>query len=361
MLYAVISDVHANLTALKCVIADAKENGAEAFVCLGDVVGYGPQPSEALDLVRETCVATVAGNHDDAVSGRGDSSSFVDLAKDAVERHRAALSQEQLGWLSSLPHACHVGDALLVHGDAFDPPKFYYVEDTDDAAANFAKTSEQLVFVGHTHEPGIFLTGRSGTVYKTAAQDFTIEPEKRYIVNPGSVGYPREADGQCLSSYVLYDSDEGTVSFRFVPFLVESVMQRGKASAPLRKRVTAAVAVAAAAAAALAVWLVLPRSVEVVEDPALVVESRELPLDSDMRSVSANLTLAGGSCPVQVKVVFLTANGEVSGVESLTVKQSSRRRIRIPKGSSTARFTVEKSRRGDVAEITGFAPSASVK
>ena len=195
MKYAIISDIHANLTALKNVLADSKAQGVEKIVCLGDVVGYGPLPAETVALARKECFIVLAGNHDDAVSGRGDASTFINLAKEAVERHRAALSEEDVAWLKSLPYTCTIDKAVAAHGDVFDPPKFYYILDEKGAEANFAKSDARLVFVGHTHEPAIFLTGRSGAVYKTGPQDFTIEEHKRYIVNPGSVGYPREAGG----------------------------------------------------------------------------------------------------------------------------------------------------------------------
>ena len=361
MKYAVISDVHANLTALRNVVADAKGQGVERFVCLGDVVGYGPQPSEALGLVRKTCFATVAGNHDDAVSGRGGSSSFVDLARDAVERHRGALSEDDLAWLRSLPYTCEVGNAVAVHGDLVDPPKFYYVQEEGDAEANFGASVARLVFVGHTHEPAIFITGRSGKVYKSAPQDFTVEEHKRYIVNPGSVGYPRTADGQCFSSYVVYDSDEGTVVFRFVPFPVSSVMQRGAAARPPRRRAIAAACAAAAVLAALAAWFLAPRPAEVADDPELVVETREIPLDPDLRTVSANLKLAKGSEPVLLRIVFEYPSGEVSGMKSRTVSQSSRKGVKIPEGSARARFTLVKARSADSVQVETFAPAASTK
>ena len=359
MKYAIISDIHANLTALKTVIADAKACHVEKFVCLGDVVGYGPQPAETLALVKETCFITLAGNHDDAVSGRGDASSFIDLAKDAVERHRAALSEQDLAWLKTRPYTCTIDKAIASHGDVFDPPKFYYIMDESGAEANFAKTDAKLIFVGHTHEPAIFLTGRSGKVYKTGPQDFTIEDHKRYIVNPGSVGYPR--DTACCSSYVIYDSTERTVSFRYLPFQVSSVMQRGVDSLRAKKRVVVGAACTAALVTALAVWAIVPKSYDVEEDPALVVDRRELALDADQAKVCANLTLAKESAPLQLKIVFETPSGAVNGVESLTVKQSSKKGYKIPAGSARARFMLTKTRKNDAAKVVFFAPSASTK
>ena len=361
MKYAIISDIHANVTALQNVLADAKAQGAEKIVCLGDVVGYGPLPSETVALARKECFIVLAGNHDDAVSGRGDASTFIDLAKEAVERHRAALSEEDVEWLKSLPYTCTLDKAVAAHGDVFDPPKFYYILDEKGAEANFAKSDARLVFVGHTHEPAIFLTGRSGAVYKTGPQDFTIEEHKRYIVNPGSVGYPRESGGKCLSSYVLYDSTERTVVFRYLPFQVSSVMQRGEVKKTLGKRLVAAIAAAVALVVAVAVWSLTPKTIEVIDDPALVVAEKSLPLDPDLKHVSANITLAKGSDPVQMRIVFESPSGTVVGVESLTVKQSSRKGVRIPEGTARARFTVLKARREESPDVVFFAPSASTK
>jgi predicted phosphodiesterase len=359
--YAVISDVHANLAALQNVLADAKAQGVEKVVCLGDVVGYGPLPAETVALARKECFMVLAGNHDDAVSGRGDASTFVDLAKEAVARHRAALSEDDLAWLRSLPYTCTLDKAVAAHGDVFDPPKFYYILDENGAEANFAKTDARLVFVGHTHEPAIFLTGRSGAVYKTAPQDFTIEDHKRYIVNPGSVGYPRESSGKCFSSYVLYDSVERTVTFRYLPFQVSSVMQRGEVKKPLGKRFVAAIAAGVALIVAIVVWALVPKTIEVVDDPALVVAEKSIPIDPDLRHVSANIALAKGSDPVQLRIVFESPSGEIVGMESLTVKQSSRKGVRIPEGTARARFTALKARSEDAPDIQFFAPAASVK
>ena len=361
MKYAIISDVHANETALRAVLDDAKRHGAEKIVCLGDVVGYGPLPAEALALVRKECFIVLAGNHDDAVSGRGDASTFIDLAKEAVERHRAALSEEDVEWLKSLPYTCTLDKAVAAHGDVYDPPKFYYILDEKGAEANFAATDARLGSVGHTHEPAIFLTGRSGAVYKTEPQDFTIEEHKRYIVNPGSVGYPRDNGGKCFSSYVLYDSTERTVTFRYLPFQVSSVMQRGETKKTIGKRVVAAIAAGVAIVVALAVWSLVPKTVEVVDDPALVVAEKSLPLDPDLKHVSANIALAKGSDPVQMRIVFESPSGTVVGMESLTVRQSSKKGIKIPDGSARARFTALKTRAEDRPSVVFFAPSASIK
>jgi predicted phosphodiesterase len=228
MRYAIISDVHGNATALRRVLADAAAQGVEEIVCLGDTLGYGPEPAKALRMVRESCTIVLAGNHDDAVAGRVDAGDFIDLAQDAALRHREELTGEDIDYLKALPYTCRGDGFAAVHGDFTDPKAFNYVDCESVAAGNFAAMSEQLMFVGHTHEPRLALMGSSGTVYMTGPQDFSLEEGKRYIVNPGSVGYPRAADGKCMSSYVIFDSSSRSVFFRFIPFTVDSMLQRGR-------------------------------------------------------------------------------------------------------------------------------------
>ena len=375
MRYAILSDVHANVEALDRALADAARCGATRTVCLGDVVGYGPQPAKAVARVRQACSLVLAGNHDDAVSGRGRADLFNGLAADAVARHREALSSEDRAWLKSLPYTGKIRGALLAHGDFVDPPKFYYVDDEEGAAVNFEATDAQLMFVGHTHTPALAVVGDSGAVHLAPPQDFTLEPNKRYIVNPGSVGYPRECDGSCRSSYVIYDSDAQTVEFRFLPFSVASVMQRGPASG--RRRLVwllAAAAGAAALAAALAFALrPAPKTVTrtvtktvtetnfvavaSADDPALLLAEKTLTLRPEDRKVRANLSLGPG--PADLTVEFRDARGQALGTPfRQTVKESHRRTLSVPAGAAQALFAVRRPSRDAPAAVKSFAPTA---
>ena len=220
MRYAIISDVHANEAALRAVLTDSADARADKIICLGDVLGYGPDPVAVLELVYRNVHVCLAGNHDDAVSRRFPTEDFTDFAVAAVDRHRAALSQEAIGWLRCLPYICEFDDFACAHGDFSDPKNFNYVLEAQDALPSWNERSEQLLFVGHTHQPGIFVIGASGTPHRLDATDFTLEDGKRYIVNPGSVGYPRS--GACRSSYCIYDDQSRTVFFRTLPFDLES-------------------------------------------------------------------------------------------------------------------------------------------
>ena len=377
MKYAVISDLHANLSALRHVLGDAKKAGAERIVCLGDIVGYGPLPAETIALVRKSASIILAGNHDDAVSGRIDSSDFIDLAGEAVDRHRAQLSKDDISWLRSLPYTARLDGMFAAHGDLTDPESFNYVDSEESAAQNFAQTNVQLVFVGHTHMPCIYLTGASGRIYRLEPQDFVIEEGKRYIVNPGSVGYPRENDGKCFSTYVIYDSEARTVTFRSIPFAVSSVMQRGSLKNDFRglRLAAAAVAVLATAAAAyIAISSIrsdrsmpgkgrtirpLPDAMEGQSpnnDSYLVLATKSLTLPPSAKTVRANLHLGKKSSPVQLETTFLDATGKTLSQESKHVKKSYSRAIKVPKGAVSVRFKALKTTDAGTPVIASFAP-----
>ena len=220
MRYAIISDVHANEAALRAVLTDAADAQAEKIVCLGDVLGYGPEPVAALELVYRRAHVCLAGNHDDAVCGRFPVEDFTDFAAEAVQRHRAVLTREATDWLNHLPYTCAFEGFACAHGDFSNPENFNYILEPQDALPSWEARTEQLLFVGHSHQPGIFVLGASGTPHRIDAADFTLEDGKRYIVNPGSVGYPRSGD--CRSSYCIYDDAERTVEFRTLPFDLDS-------------------------------------------------------------------------------------------------------------------------------------------
>ena len=356
MVYAIISDVHANAIALSAVLEDARRCGAKKLLCLGDVVGYGPKPESTVSTIRARAAFTLAGNHDDAVAGRLDPSDFIDLAADAVSRHREALSEENLAWLKSLPYTYNGKSFLCAHGDFTSPRTFEYVSDEQEAAANFAATKAQLMFVGHSHVPGIFLTGASGKVYSLPPTDFTLEDGKRYIVNPGSIGYPRTNGNICESTYVLYDDTEKTVSFRRLPFTVRSVMQTGRNPRRLKKRIIAAVACAAAVAAGAVAWMLAPEErVETITEVLTnsvtkVVEKRitevvaikqidrteNCMLFSTDKKVRVEVKLAKGSPAVQLQLVFKDESGKALWEERWTAKKSKRATVPVPKGAATA-------------------------
>lgn len=361
MKYAVISDLHANLAALELVLKDAASCGAQKVVCLGDIVGYGPLPAETFRLIQKTASVIVAGNHDDAVSGRMDPSDFIDLASDAVHRHRDLLSKDELKALRLLPYTAKIEGAELSHGDFTEPQEFNYIDSDEAACANFAASDAQLLFVGHTHTPCMYITGASGRVYQLEAQDFVLEEGKRYIVNTGSVGYPRESNEKCLSSYVIYDSTNKTVSFRFLPFSVSSVMQRGKNRKASRLLPLTIVSLVCVLGGAL---FFLGRNKAPAPQPTIAVaektpiDERSITLPPSAKEVRANLRLENKSYPAQVEFVFLTASGDKIRSESKHVKEGYRAAIEIPQGAVSVKFKVFEASTGKAPRIKSFLPAA---
>ena len=208
MLYAIMSDVHANPSALEKALADAKEQGAEKVICLGDVVGYGPDPAEAVALCRESCDVVLMGNHDAAVAGSLRTDNFIEFARDGVRRHVAELSSEDIAWLRGLPYM-HKGRTFAgVHGTL--------AEQIVGSLMRMAEIRRRLLFVGHTHHACGFVAGEGGRIRMFGPdKELAMEPKARYIVNVGSVGYPR-ADLDI--TYVLYDTRAKKVTFRHLPF-----------------------------------------------------------------------------------------------------------------------------------------------
>jgi len=364
MLYAILSDVHANADAFRRAVADARAKGAERLVCLGDVVGYGPDPQEAVNLVRSTCSDVVAGNHDDAVSGRIDPKDFSELARQAVVRHRAALSGDGLNWLRSLPRVLTGEGFVAAHGDLTEPERFLYVQDETDAASNFQARDFQLAFVGHTHTPRMFLTGSSGTVYKMPPTDFALEDGKRYIVNPGSVGFPRETDGTCLSSYALYDSERREVTFHALPFEVSSVMQHDRPKSARRRLLLAAAGAGLAALVGAACLLAAtrPKPPRQEQTPApqtdsQVFRSKEIDVAPGMRRLLPNLKLDKASAPVILRASFFDRHSHALYDKMLEVKRSRTQSYKLPKGTVKAKLELLRKNAADEPLLIDFSPT----
>ncbi len=217
MRYAIVSDIHANLRAWDAVIADIRSQGADVIICLGDVVGYGPNPAEVLEAVRAETTHFVLGNHDAAAAGMMDYSIFNEQARQAIEWTMTELSPEAKAFLASVPLAVEAGEILFVHAEIAEPGRFDYIDSEERAQENFAANEHFVTFVGHTHQPKIFEREVDGTVIELPDDTNALDHDKRYIVNVGSVGEPRNPD-DLRARYVIYDSEPREVDFRRVEF-----------------------------------------------------------------------------------------------------------------------------------------------
>ena len=222
-LFAVLGDIHANLDALEAVLADCREQGVTDYLCTGDVVGYNARPHECLEIVRGLGCPVVMGNHDHYVSSCQNLEDFNPHAAAVIEWTRKQLSQDEMGFLSGLPFVVTSMGITLVHATMDDPASFGYVFDHLQAEAHFSHQVTPLCFHGHTHCPMIY-EKQIGAVYRIDAQDFRLPVGRKYFVNVGSVGQPR--DGDPRAAYVLYDPLARTIRFRRVEYDVAAAQAK---------------------------------------------------------------------------------------------------------------------------------------
>jgi predicted phosphodiesterase len=221
MRYAIFSDIHGNRQAWEAVLADMEGLEVQVFVCLGDVVGYGPCPQEVLNSVRGRTENIVIGNHDAAAAGMMDSAVFNPVAREAIGWTRAQLDDESLAFLSKMPMAIESEELLFVHAEITQPGRYGYIETIEDAEGNFQSRAHKVSFVGHTHRPTLFCQSPDGLVSEYPDADCVLDERCRYIVNVGSVGEPRDIE-DIRARYVVYDSDTRKLYYRQIDFDAES-------------------------------------------------------------------------------------------------------------------------------------------
>jgi diadenosine tetraphosphatase ApaH/serine/threonine PP2A family protein phosphatase len=217
---AVISDVHANWHALEAVLAAIDEEQPDELWCLGDLVGYGPRPNPCCTTVKERAAICLAGNHDLGVLGQLDLEEFAPDAKGSALWTRDVLTDDSRSWLEALSPKGRMEGAEIFHASPRDPI-WEYVLTLEAVEAAFELTEEPLVLVGHSHVP-LALALTDGTVAGGIAPDATVAElgrGSRLLLNPGSVGQPR--DGDYRAAWLLLDFAGGRASFRRVPYPVE--------------------------------------------------------------------------------------------------------------------------------------------
>jgi diadenosine tetraphosphatase ApaH/serine/threonine PP2A family protein phosphatase len=218
MRLAVLSDIHANLAALEAVRADLP--AVDEVWVLGDIVGYGPQPNEVIALLQEMGARSVLGNHDGAAIGTVDTSWFNPDAARAIEWTAGVVDENSRAYLATLPEVRVERELTAVHGSPRNPI-WEYIVGADVAAENLAAFDTRICLHGHTHVPIVFQAddGQVGSVAATPGSPVSIAAG-RALVNPGSVGQPR--DGNPAASYLVLDADAGELQFRRVPYDIDA-------------------------------------------------------------------------------------------------------------------------------------------
>ena len=232
MTILVISDVHANLSALEAVLEDT--GSFDSVWCLGDVVGYGPDPNQCVEVVRDLPnLVCLRGNHDSAIAGLSENTKFNPTAQEALEWTKNELDVRQVSFLEGLPSREEIGEVTLAHGSPRDPI-WEYVMDNYTATVNFDHFSTPYCFVGHSHIPFIYVMeeGEELASRQLLKIGKWMDLPEKALVNPGSVGQPRDNDPR--ASYALYDPEERTWINHRVEYDVKAVQQRmEKAGLPL--------------------------------------------------------------------------------------------------------------------------------
>ena len=221
----IVSDIHSNLEALEAVLHDATARGGfEELWCLGDTVGYGPDPGRCLELLRQHHCVAVAGNHDLAAVGMLSTDDFNSYARFAAHWTAGQLNEEHIGFLSSLPEVVRRGDFTLVHG-SLRMPVLEYLISAEAAQGTFRLLESTFCLVGHTHIPFICREGVTEPTFEPFPEDTPVRlGSERLIINPGGVGQPR--DGDPRPSYALYDAQTATVQRYRVTYHIAATQEK---------------------------------------------------------------------------------------------------------------------------------------
>jgi predicted phosphodiesterase len=215
MCVAIISDIHSNLEALIKALEIIDQKSVDEIICLGDIVGYGADPNECIEIVRKRCNLVIKGNHEDAIDNIDLVEHFTDNARAAILWTRKQLTGENLDYIRALPLTGKKNNLLFVHASPCTPERWNYILDKRTAASTFHCFSESICFIGHTHSPEIFSSQRRVR---------EISKEDRYLINVGSIGQPRDHNPHL--SFGLFDTDLWKYENIRAPYDVETAVQK---------------------------------------------------------------------------------------------------------------------------------------
>jgi len=232
--YIIFSDVHSNLEALQTFLTSTDNEIDSIRLCLGDMVGYGSSPNECLDLVHERDIPVVMGNHDYALIDDGsEKQTFNWLAREAIEWQSTIIRQDNLERIRKYPFVQKIDSMVSIcHSSFHYPSEFIYLFSPNQARASFSELKTHIGFFGHTHLPTVFVEHDSSDSYNSVTTEFVkgdnhviqLNSEKRYLINPGSIGQPR--DGDSRASFVILDTEKQSCTFRRMLYDSETESQR---------------------------------------------------------------------------------------------------------------------------------------
>ncbi len=225
MRYAVISDVHSNLEALRAVLQGIDSMKVDGILCLGDIVGYNANPNECIDIIRERGIRSVMGNHDSRVAGLKEPYDFNPVAADAVYWTREEITEENRAFLRGLPRKLLINDGIMmIHGWVNDTDR--YIMNQRDAEVNFRlldRFGARVCFFGHTHVAVTYFRGPEGVDYSFDDM-IDVEEGMSYLINPGGAGQPRDRDPR--APFLVFDTERRTVTFHRVEYDIKKTMEK---------------------------------------------------------------------------------------------------------------------------------------
>lgn len=223
MRYALIADIHANLDALRAVLADIERQKCSHIACLGDIVGFDVHPKECLDIIRGLGIPCLKGDHDEYCSSNIALGDFNREAAAHIRWTRDQLDEGDWKWLRELPYSRFVEDFMTVHASLDRPQRWANILDEAAAAAHFVQQTSRVCFFGHTHAPMAFV--KKDAVRGGAYSELKIEADSKYLVNTGSVGQSREGENQ--ANYAVYDLDARVIRLRRVDYVRSASPRKG--------------------------------------------------------------------------------------------------------------------------------------
>lgn len=225
---AIFGDIHSNLEALSAVLADARKMGVTRFLCTGDVVGYGADPVDCIRLIQEAEATVVKGNHDVYCSGGIIPEDVNPTARKTIVWTAEQLSDQDAAWLLDRPMHWQGGELALAHSTFESGRNWPYIFNAQNAEPSLRLQAVPLAFFGHTHHPSFFVQTRQEAVLQKKTDKVKIRRHARYLINPGSVGQPRDRDPR--ASYAMYDPARRTVEVRRVEYDIETAQKKIKAA-----------------------------------------------------------------------------------------------------------------------------------
>ncbi len=227
---AIISDIHGNMAALEMVLKDIDAGGVDEIVCLGDCIGYGPEPEQVVSEIRSRQIPTIIGNHEMATFNKSHLDWFNPLARSSLEISMAMLSQKSLDYIKQLPSSRVIGDHRYVHGYPPESARTYLFQKAPfQLIRTFNSMAERICFVGHTHDLEIIqFDGRQIERWPLTEGPRQLDPAFRYIINVGSVGQPRDGNNQ--AKYMIVEPEQDLIDVRFVTYDIASTAAKIKAA-----------------------------------------------------------------------------------------------------------------------------------